>query len=212
MNSLTQDYSTQTDKKQRWGGLLENPWISKIQRHSLDGFKVTGLSRILKKISYQSLLDVGCGLGEYSHLKRGKFVGVDNSLPRVKFAKRIYPSCHFLQGDAVNLPFKDNSFDAVLLANTAHHLSDDQFRDGFLKLLKITRKYFIFDDCVLWDEQPKISKFFYSLDRGTMFRHSRDYETFFKQFKNTKIILKDSHKTFPRLYVHAVFVVEKISG
>lgn len=207
-NEMSRNYSTPTDLKLRYGGVLENPYVSKIHRHCLDGFKVKGLRDILKDFYFENILDVGCGLGEYSTLNKGPYVGLDNSYPRVAFARRQYPRGHFIHGDAVNLPFKNNSFEAVLLANTAHHLSDEQLRSGMLEMQRISRRYIIMDDCVKTLNQSRLSRYFYSLDRGTMFRTADDFVAFFKQFSKYRLVLKDVHYTFPKLYTHAVFVLE----
>ena len=207
---VSPENSAPIDQKDRFGGILEVPIISKLHRYTLDGFKVTGLAKILTGLQYSSLLDVGCGIGEYSSLTHGKmYAGFDNSFPRIKFAKGMYKGKAFLQADARQFPFKDNSFDAVLFANTAHHLSNEELTGAFRSILKVARHYVIVDDCVLSDGQGRISKFFYSLDRGTMFRHPKDFEEFFKQFPELKVKTKAFHRTFPGLYLHVVYVLEK---
>jgi SAM-dependent methyltransferase len=206
--SVPSDYSTSTDLKNRFGGILENPYVSKIHRHCLDGFKVTGLRRILQPFQFKNILDVGCGLGEYSHLKKGRYVGVDNSFPRVQFAQRQYAHCNFIQSDAVNLPFKNNSFEAVLLANTAHHLSDEQLKGALENMKRISYRYLIIDDCIRTPQQSRLSRYFYSLDRGTMFRNLQEFDKIFQSHKDLTVILRDTHVTFPGLYAHAVYVLE----
>lgn len=201
-------YSTETDLKERWGGLLEHPYISKIQRHLLDGFKVTGLRKILERVEFDSVLDVGCGLGEYKHINRKMYTGLDNSYPRVKFAHDQYSDCTFVQADAVKLPFKDHTYDAVLLANTAHHLSDKELIQTMDNLRRVTKKYIIIDDCVRSADQSKLSRIFYSLDRGTMFRTQEQFEELFVKLGHNRLVLKDTHRTFPGLYLHAVFVID----
>ena len=205
---MSQHYSTEQDLKERYGGILESPYISKAHRHLLDGFKVTGLRNILKDFHFKNILDVGCGFGEYTTLDKGKFTGVDNSFPRVKFARRRYQDARFIQADATRLPFKDKSFDAVLLANTIHHLNDEAVKIGLEEMKRVSRQYLIIDDCVKWTDQTRVSQFFYSLDRGTMFRTPDEIENIFKEISGLKLILKNNHRTFPGLYVHAVFVLQ----
>lgn len=205
---MKQDYSTNTDLKLRWGGLLENPYLSKVQRHCLDGFKVRGLSNIIRSFQFKSILDVGCGLGEYSHVTQQKYVGLDNSLPRVAFAQRAYRKHLFVNGDARNLPFKNNSFEAVLLANTIHHLSDEELTQTLGEIKRVTQKYIIIDDCVKTSDQSRLSQFFYGLDRGTTFRTPDQLEYFFKNVPGIRILLQNAHRTFPGLYFHSVFVLD----
>ncbi len=205
---MTKLYSTDQDLKDRYGGILENPYVSKFHRHLLDGFKVAGLRRILKDFQFKNILDVGCGFGEYYTLNKGAFTGVDNSFARVKFGQRRYRDARFVQADATRLPFKNKSFDAVLLANTIHHLNDDAVKVGIKEMKRISRKYIVIDDCVRWKEQHGLSRFFYSLDRGTMFRTADDLRKLLGSDTDLKIVLESKHHTFPGLYTHAVFVLE----
>ncbi len=206
---MPNDYSTLADHKQRFHGLLELPWISKVQRHLLDGFKVSGLTKILKPIQVENILDIGCGLGEYCYLRKGKYIGIDNSFPRVRFARRRNKAFCFFQADALNLPFRDGSFDAVLLANSAHHLSDDEFVRVLTQMKRVSRRYLILDDCVKTADQNRLSRFFYSLDRGTMFRTIEQFESILARDSNLKLVLRRTHRTFPGLYLHAVFILER---
>ena len=204
------NYSTDTDLKARYGGILESPYVSKIHRHCLDGFKVKGLREILKPFTFKNILDVGCGLGEYSWIKKGRYFGLDNSFPRVLFAQRQYRDCHFVCGDAQKLPFREKSFEAVLLANTAHHLSDRELIQTLNQMKRIAQKYIILDDCVRFVGQNGLSRFFYRLDRGTKFRRIDDFISLFKQLNDSKLVLKNTHRTFPGLYLHVVFILELI--
>ena len=96
----------------------------------------------------ENLLDVGTGTGEVlikaksSRLR----VGVDISLGMLKKAKSKCKECHFILGDAENLPFKDASFDAVCLSLVYRHLIE---REGFLKeaqrVLKVGGKIALLD-------------------------------------------------------------------
>lgn len=71
-----------------------------------------------------SVLDVGAGNGTLTwHLaqRAGRTVGIDFSRNLLERAPTELP---FVQGDALSLPFADNSFDVVVESNFLHHVDD----------------------------------------------------------------------------------------
>jgi demethylmenaquinone methyltransferase/2-methoxy-6-polyprenyl-1,4-benzoquinol methylase len=78
-------------------------------------------------LSNKTVLDLACGTGEISHLIENKTkmtVGLDYSLSMLKVAKEKNKKTIFVQGDALNLPFKDNSFDLVTVSLGLRHFDD----------------------------------------------------------------------------------------
>lgn len=78
----------------------------------------------------QQILDVGCGTGLLEQAARSRsiapscFVGVDVSLPMLQQARRKFSAAnHLCWANAVaeNLPFPDDSFDAVVCVNSFHY-------------------------------------------------------------------------------------------
>lgn len=209
------------DLKSKWSGVLEFPYISKLHRNLLDGFKVSRLSPAISGLNIRSLLDVGSGWGEYSRLmaenpsvfnrnppKVGFYVGFDNSLARVSFAQKHCRDAHFVLADAVSFPFKDGSFDAVLLANTSHHLTDEEFLMGLNEMKRVSRRYIIVDDSVRTENQGAFSRLLYALDRGTMFRFPEQLRQLVLKCPGLKIIKEGMFSTFPGCYVHSFFILE----
>ena len=83
-----------------------------------------------KKISKdaKSIVDLGCGTGSMLQLIAEntsddvKLVGVDLSEGMINEAsKKANDRMSFMVGDVENLPFEDNSFDAVLCMHSFHH-------------------------------------------------------------------------------------------
>lgn len=76
-------------------------------------------------------LDDGCGsgYGTYHLAKNGisPIIGVDISFNGIKFAKKNYKSknIEFIQMDALNLKFENNSFDAVISFDILEHIDED---------------------------------------------------------------------------------------
>ncbi len=76
-----------------------------------------------------SALDVACGSGKLTaELAKlagdGRVVGVDFSARMLEIARRAHPQIEFIEGDALNLPFDDASFDASTIAFGLRNLSD----------------------------------------------------------------------------------------
>ena len=74
------------------------------------------------------VLDLACGTGEIAALisDRADFViGLDYSLPMLKVARKKLPEIPFIRGDALNLPFKENSFDTVLVSLGLRHFDNN---------------------------------------------------------------------------------------
>jgi len=77
-----------------------------------------------------SALDVACGSGKLTAElislagPRGRVVGLDFSPQMLEIARRNHPGIEFLEGDALNLPFDDASFDASTIAFGLRNLSD----------------------------------------------------------------------------------------
>lgn len=201
-------FETTADRKMRFGGILENPLISKIQRAILDGGRVSGLKSGLRSLEYLKVLDVGCGLGECSAVNKGSYVGIDNSFPRIAYAAHCYPKHTFFVADAVQIPFASKTFDLALLIDTSHHLTDEEFATVLKELKRISRRYIVVSDPVVYERQNALSKFFYKLDRGACFRTEQDSRAVFANIPGLGYKGTFSCRTFPGLYVHQAFVLE----
>ena len=77
-----------------------------------------------------SALDVACGSGKLTAQlariagPRGRVVGLDFSPEMLAIARHDHPGLEFLEGDALNLPFDDATFDATTIAFGLRNLSD----------------------------------------------------------------------------------------
>lgn len=77
-----------------------------------------------------SAIDVACGSGKLTAelgrmaLPKGRVVGMDFSAQMLEIARREYPMLEFVEGDALDIPFEDASFDASTIAFGLRNLSD----------------------------------------------------------------------------------------
>jgi demethylmenaquinone methyltransferase/2-methoxy-6-polyprenyl-1,4-benzoquinol methylase len=70
-------------------------------------------------------LDVACGTGFMTRHLHGEVVGLDQSESMLDVAREQAPNADFVQGDALDLPFEDGSFDRVFSSYFYCHLEED---------------------------------------------------------------------------------------
>ena len=68
----------------------------------------------------EKVLDVGCGMGDYTYLlgNRAKTIGLDVQ----NVVKKEFKNFKFIQGSGTNMPFKDGSFDLVVSFDVIEHV------------------------------------------------------------------------------------------
>ena len=96
----------------------------------------------------QRLLDVGCGFGDLLYRLRGRFAelhGVDPSIDMVEHARDnmerrgLTSNCSIVRALAENLPFEDDWFDTVLMADTYEHIHPPQREAALREVRRVLR-------------------------------------------------------------------------
>ena len=90
-----------------------------------------------------SALDVACGSGrlsaELANVSRGgRVVGLDFSPRMLDVARREHPGLEFVEGDALNLPFDNATFDAATIAFGLRNLADPL--RGLREMTRVARR------------------------------------------------------------------------
>ena len=83
----------------------------------------------LKDTSYTKLLDIGCGTGwlidNLSKQHNAEYYGIDISENMLEVSKgKNIPNANFCLGNALELPYADETFDVVTCIQSFHHYPD----------------------------------------------------------------------------------------
>lgn len=108
---------------------METNFESKYLKLEKNGWWFVGrrnlILQMIKKISYSSALEIGCGSGELSYYLKN-YNGIDISRN----------TCKSILGDAHKLPFKSESFDLILLLDLLEHTDDKLVIEEVYRIIK----------------------------------------------------------------------------
>jgi SAM-dependent methyltransferase len=90
-------------------------------------------------------LDVACGTGFLTRYLQGEIVGLDQSEEMLRLARERVPRASFVRGDAIPLPFPDDSFDRVFTSNFYGHLEPSERRSFLAEARRVARELVIVD-------------------------------------------------------------------
>ena len=108
------------------------------------------LTRTLEALPPARTLDVACGTGFLTQHLGGEITGLDQSASMLELARAKVPAGRFVQGDALELPFADDSFERVLTSFFYGHLEEDD-RDAFLREARRVADELVVVDSALHD-------------------------------------------------------------
>ena len=108
------------------------------------------LTRTLEALPPARTLDVACGTGFLTQHLGGEITGLDQSASMLELARAKVPEGRFVRGDALELPFADDSFERVLTSFFYGHLEEDD-RDAFLREARRVAAELVVVDSALYD-------------------------------------------------------------
>ena len=115
---------TATVQGRLWGARTDD-W-ARIQQYTARNSWAAVLAD-LAPVSGRELLDVGCGAGGFAELavRAGATVaGIDAAPPMIEHAERLVPAGAFRVGEIEELPYPDDSFDAVTGFNAFQYAAE----------------------------------------------------------------------------------------
>jgi demethylmenaquinone methyltransferase/2-methoxy-6-polyprenyl-1,4-benzoquinol methylase len=100
-------------------------------------------------------LDVACGTGYATRWLPGEITGLDQSERMLEVARGRLPHATFVQGDALDLPFPDDSFGRVATMSFYGHLEDED-RERFLaEARRVAPELLVVDAALRDDVEPE---------------------------------------------------------
>jgi ubiquinone/menaquinone biosynthesis C-methylase UbiE len=113
---------------------------------------IRAVERFLPKDSNLLMLDVAAGgcdisealLGRLRPLRRGgaRIIALDINPRGFRFARKSWP----VVGDALELPFRDSTFDVVMASLFFHHLADDACAHVLANMWRVSRRLVLVND------------------------------------------------------------------
>jgi len=104
--------------------------------------------KLLESNPSAKILDVGCGFGNLiAELKNNYNFSVEGVEYSSYAIKNSHPSVKskIRKGNILSLPFKKNSFDAVICFDVIYYFNPEETKKAIKNLVNVTRKYILFN-------------------------------------------------------------------
>jgi ubiquinone/menaquinone biosynthesis C-methylase UbiE len=108
---------------------------------------VRELEGVVASLPPKRTLDVACGTGFLTRHLAGEVVGLDQSPRMLQIAGEQAPNAELVEGDALELPFPDGSFERVFTGHLYGHLEPDE-RERFLAEARRVARELVVADAV----------------------------------------------------------------
>ena len=117
--------------------------------------EVRELEGLIATLPAARTLDVACGTGFLTRHLRGPVTALDQSESMLEIARARDPEGVFVQGDALELPFADGSFDRLFTGHFYGHLEEAD-RSRFLReARRVARELVVADAAQRPDREPE---------------------------------------------------------
>jgi ubiquinone/menaquinone biosynthesis C-methylase UbiE len=93
-------------------------------------------------------LDVACGTGFLTQHLPGGVTGLDASASMLELAARRVPAAAFVEGDALRLPFADDTFERLFTAHFYGHLEEPERSRFLVEARRVARELVVVDSAL----------------------------------------------------------------
>jgi ubiquinone/menaquinone biosynthesis C-methylase UbiE len=112
------------------------------------------LRRTIEALPPARTLDVACGTGFLTRHLRGEVVALDQSETMLEVAAVQAPDAQLVEGDGIELPFEDASFDRVFTSHFYGHLEEDDRVRFLAQARRVARELVVADAALRAEVQP----------------------------------------------------------
>ena len=112
------------------------------------------LQRVIAGLPPKRTLDIACGTGFLTRHLRGQVTGLDQSERMLEVARERMPDARFINGDALDLPFPDSSFERVATGHFYGHLEAADRLRFLAQARRVAPELVIIDSALRPDRQP----------------------------------------------------------
>ncbi len=188
--------------------LFESAFIFNANQILLDGGKTKQIRRFLSGLEFESMVDIGCGPGNWAALAKGEYVGIDTSASFIRTCKKRYAADvkkTFIEADATTIDL-GRAFDLAILISVLHHLSDEEAIRVCHWVARSARYFFVLD--LYPNPRNPVSQFLYAMDRGNFIREPQEQENLLTRDQLFRIVRKEDYYCPNRFYRHTLFLLE----
>lgn len=190
---LVKSQSQNTEKLK----IFNNPWTWEFFRIFLDlifGLYKNRFRKIFNEWKIQnnlSVLDIGCGIGQYSKITSSNYLGVDLNGKYIDYCQKKFMNENkksFRCADVTSLLDEKTKFDVVLMVDFLHHIPDEIAKKILKTSSQLADKYIISFEPIK-EQRNSIGQLIIDNDRGD---HIRPLDELHKLFEGTDCEIIDS--------------------
>lgn len=189
---------------------FDDPRVFNAYQRLFDAGKARRIRDFLSGVPYESVLDVGCGTGNWAATARASYLGVDVSPTFIDAARERY-SDDGSKKFAVLDPTTEEvpgTFDLAQLISVLHHLSDAQVEALLDQIIPKTSYVFVLDLYPIpWNPA---ARFLYAADRGYFIRTPAEQRGLLLRDDRLRLLKEGDYFAPGWLYRHTMLLLERL--